>query len=61
MAKKPARPAKTPALRPRAEDLLRTTKHDVAAMPIKGGKNLASVMMQKLLNGVVQAAGAASL
>lgn len=39
-AKKPARAAKTPAFRQRAEELLRTTKRDVAAMPIKEAQQL---------------------
>jgi len=34
-AKRPARAAKTPALRQQAEELLRTTRRDVAAMPTK--------------------------
>lgn len=40
MAKKPVKPAKAPALRRQAEERLRTTKRDVAAMPAKDVQQL---------------------
>ncbi|MDO8356174.1 MAG: PAS domain S-box protein [Nitrospirota bacterium] len=40
MAKKPDRPAKSTALRRQAEELLRTTDRDVAAMPVKDVQQL---------------------
>jgi PAS domain S-box-containing protein len=40
MAKKPARPAKAPALRRQAEERLRRTKRDIAAMPTKDVQRL---------------------
>lgn len=40
MAKKPAKPAKAPALRRRAEERLRATKRDIAAMPTKDVQQL---------------------
>lgn len=39
-AKRPARAAKTPALRQQVEELLRTTRNDVAAMPTKDVQRL---------------------
>ena len=40
MAKKPDRSTKSTVLRRQAEELLRTTKHDVAAMPVKDVQQL---------------------
>ena len=40
MAKKPDEPTKVTALRQQAEELLRATKRDVAAMPVKDVQQL---------------------